>query len=66
MYALATALEGRSRMAWYVETLGGGREMPEYGQRALADASAKMGGRGAGRWEWAVRRELRDDPSLLG
>jgi ribulose-5-phosphate 4-epimerase/fuculose-1-phosphate aldolase len=66
MYARATALEGRSRMAWYVETLGGGREMPEYGQRALADASAKMGGRGAGRWEWAVRRELRDDPSLLG
>jgi ribulose-5-phosphate 4-epimerase/fuculose-1-phosphate aldolase len=66
MYTRASALEGRSRMAWYVETLGGGREMPEYGQQALGESSKRSGGTGIpGLWEWAVRRELRHDPTLL-
>jgi L-fuculose-phosphate aldolase len=62
----AVALEGRARMAWHVEAIGNGREMPESGQQALVTLSRKhFQGRIPGLWEWSVRRELRADPTLL-
>jgi ribulose-5-phosphate 4-epimerase/fuculose-1-phosphate aldolase len=64
MYTRAAALESRSRMAWYVEALGGGREVPQHAQQASATGPARANGI-PGMWEWAVRRELRADPTLL-
>jgi ribulose-5-phosphate 4-epimerase/fuculose-1-phosphate aldolase len=67
VFSRAVSLEVRCRVAWHVEAIGGGREMPEYGQRALVElGQKKLGNRAPGLWEWAVRRELRADPTLLG
>jgi ribulose-5-phosphate 4-epimerase/fuculose-1-phosphate aldolase len=66
VFGRAVNLEGRCRIAWQVEAVGGGREMPEYGQQALRELSKRaFNGRSPGMWEWAVRRELRADPTLM-
>ena len=65
-YSRAVGLERRCRMAWYAQALDGAREMPEAAQHAVSELGrTKHGGRGPGLWEWAVRRELRADPSLV-
>ncbi len=60
------AFEWRCRQAWMVEAVGGGCAMPDYGVRSLVTAVEANGGLPkAPMWEWAIRRELRHDPSLL-
>jgi L-ribulose-5-phosphate 4-epimerase len=58
----AVALEYRSRRAWQVEVLGGGRELPE---PARSFFRASDGEGFVGFFEAMVRRELRMDPTLL-
>jgi ribulose-5-phosphate 4-epimerase/fuculose-1-phosphate aldolase len=58
----AVALEYRSRRAWYVESLGAGRELPQP-VRAFFEASDGEGFTGF--FEAMARRELRRDPTLL-
>lgn len=58
----AVALEQRCRHAWHVEALGGGRELPEPARSFFRGSD----GEGfIGFWEAMVRRELRDDPTLV-
>lgn len=58
----AVALEQRCRHAWYVEALGGGRELPEPARGFFR----RSDGEGfIGFWEAMARRELLADPSLL-
>ena len=62
-YRRAVALEWRCRNAWMVEAAGGGPGAPE----AIIRQFGPSNGDGfTGYWETAVRRELREDPSLLG
>jgi ribulose-5-phosphate 4-epimerase/fuculose-1-phosphate aldolase len=61
-YMRAYTLEWRSKRAWQVETLGGGRALPddvalEYG-RSFEPLSQSW-------WETEVRMELRRDASVL-
>jgi L-fuculose-phosphate aldolase len=66
VYSRAHALELRCRLAWYVEAVGPGRAMPDDARRAVAEITERrFEGRAPGLWEWAVRRELRLDPTLL-
>ncbi len=66
VFSRAYALELRCRLAWHVEAVGPGRPMPEMAQRSIVDAVERVfAGRAPGLWEWAVRRELRADPTLL-
>jgi L-ribulose-5-phosphate 4-epimerase len=58
----AVALEQRSRHAWQVGALGGGRPLPEPA-RSFFQASDGEGFLGF--WEAMARRELRLDPTLL-
>jgi ribulose-5-phosphate 4-epimerase/fuculose-1-phosphate aldolase len=58
----AVALEYRSRRAWYVESLGNGRELPE---PARSFFRASDGEGFVGFFEAMARRELRLDPDLL-
>jgi ribulose-5-phosphate 4-epimerase/fuculose-1-phosphate aldolase len=58
----AVALEQRCRHAWFVEALGGGRELPE----PVRSMFARSDGTGFhGFWEAMARRELVADPTLL-
>jgi ribulose-5-phosphate 4-epimerase/fuculose-1-phosphate aldolase len=58
----AVALEQRCRHAWHVESLGGGRELPDPARSFFASSN----GEGfIGFWEAMAREELRADPSLL-
>ena len=58
----AVALEYRSRRAWHVETVGGGRELPG----PARDFFRASDGEGfVGFFEAMARRELRRDPTLL-
>lgn len=66
VFTRCAALESRCRVAWRVEALGGGVEMPEPAQRALHAVNRdRFDFHSPGLWEWAVRRELRADPTLL-
>ena len=59
----AVALEQRCRNAWHVEALWGGKELANDVQEKML----RSDGTGfIGFWEAAARRELREDPSLLG
>lgn len=58
----AVALEQRCRHAWHVESLGGGRELPEPARSFFA---ASNGGGFVGFWEAMARRELRRDPAIV-
>jgi L-ribulose-5-phosphate 4-epimerase len=58
----AVALEYRSRRAWQMEALGGGRELPEPA-RSFFEHSDGEGF--VGFFEAMARQELRRDPSLL-
>jgi ribulose-5-phosphate 4-epimerase/fuculose-1-phosphate aldolase len=58
----AVALEYRSRRAWQVEVLGGGRELPD---PARSFFRASDGEGFVGFFEAMARRELRMDPTLL-
>jgi L-ribulose-5-phosphate 4-epimerase len=58
----AVALEYRSRRAWQVEVLGGGRQLPD---PARSFFRASDGEGFAGFFEAMARRELRADPTLL-
>ncbi len=58
----AVALEYRSRRAWHVEALGGGRELPE---PARSFFTASDGEGFIGFFEAMARQELREDPTLL-
>ncbi|GJM36953.1 MAG: hypothetical protein DHS20C19_03200 [Acidimicrobiales bacterium] len=65
VFSRCVALENRCRVAWRVEALGGGMEMPEPAQRSLLAVNRdRFGFRSPGLWEWAVRQELREDPTL--
>lgn len=56
------ALEQRSRIAWHVEALGGGKGLPP----AVADKMVQSDGDGfIGFWESSARQVLRADPTLL-
>jgi L-ribulose-5-phosphate 4-epimerase len=58
----AVALEYRSRRAWQVEVLGGGRELPDPARSFFRSSD----GEGfVGFFEAMARRELRMDPTLL-
>ena len=57
-YLNAVVLEWRCRQAWFVQALGGGRQMPEAGRVAIERGMARSGGLSPGKWEWAVRQEL--------
>ena len=59
----AVALEYRSRRAWQVEAVGGGRELPE---PARSFFRASDGDGFVGFFEAMARRELRRDPDCLG
>lgn len=63
-YFRSVILEARCRLAWRVEAIGGGRPMPEAGRAALFESVRKAGGRPPSLWGWAVRREVRNCPSL--
>jgi L-ribulose-5-phosphate 4-epimerase len=58
----AVALEYRSRRAWQLEALGGGRELPE---PAMSFFGSSDGEGFVGFFEAMVRSELRRDPALL-
>ncbi len=58
----AVALEQRCRNAWYVEAIGGGRELPDPARSFFA---ASDGEGFIGFWEAMARRELRLDPGFL-
>jgi len=58
----AVALEQRCRNAWHVESIGGGRELPEPARSFFANSD----GEGfIGFWEAMARREIRLDPQFL-
>ena len=58
----AVALEYRSRRAWYVESLGSGRQLPDPARSFFASSD----GEGfLGFFEAMARHELRRDPTLL-
>ncbi len=58
----AVALEHRSRRAWQVEALGGGRELPDPARSFFRESD----GEGfIGFFEAMARQELRADPTLL-
>jgi L-fuculose-phosphate aldolase len=61
----ANALEWRCKQAWLVEAIGGGVPMPVYGQRSLVAQAKAEGEVDTYAWQWAVRQELRADPSVL-
>lgn len=60
----SAALEARCRLAWRVEAVGGGREMPAAGaERVLAAVEGNLSG---DRYYHAmIRREILADPSVL-
>jgi ribulose-5-phosphate 4-epimerase/fuculose-1-phosphate aldolase len=58
VYTNALTLEWRARQAWFVEAIGGGGEVPDYGRTAIETAVAGRGGVIPCLWEWAVRREI--------
>jgi ribulose-5-phosphate 4-epimerase/fuculose-1-phosphate aldolase len=59
----AVALEYRSRRAWEVEAVGGGRELPEPARSFFRSSD----GEGfVGYFEAMARQELRLDPTLVG
>jgi ribulose-5-phosphate 4-epimerase/fuculose-1-phosphate aldolase len=60
----AVTLERRCRMGWYVEQLGGGPVMPRPAVNAVLEARRELGGFPE-LWEWAVRRELSLDGTVL-
>jgi ribulose-5-phosphate 4-epimerase/fuculose-1-phosphate aldolase len=64
-FTRSTTLEWRCKQAWYVEAIGGGKAMPPPGREWLAELFVASGGIAPTQWPWAVRRELRADPSLL-
>jgi ribulose-5-phosphate 4-epimerase/fuculose-1-phosphate aldolase len=65
-YLNALCLEWRCRQAWMVKALGAGeRAMPAAGREAIENGIARFNGTVPGKWEWAVRRELRADPDVL-
>jgi L-fuculose-phosphate aldolase len=59
------SLEWRSQQAWMVEAAGGGVPMPDEGVRAMEELAISHGEVFEHQWEWAVRRELRRDRSVL-
>ena len=62
-YHRAAILEWRSRQAWHVETLGGG--VPIRPELHASFASRFDASSAPGLFEATVRRELREDPSVL-
>jgi L-fuculose-phosphate aldolase len=60
----AVTIERRCRLAWRVEQIGGGPLMPRPAIRAVLDARRSLGGFPQ-LWEWAVRRELTEDDSVV-
>jgi ribulose-5-phosphate 4-epimerase/fuculose-1-phosphate aldolase len=60
------SLEWRCKQAWHVEAIGGGGPISQYGERVMLET---FNGRSAGviphLFEWAARREIRHDPSVL-
>ncbi len=64
-YSRALSLEWRCRQAWYVEAIGAKNVMPDVGQDFFRNSYQTKGGVQPNLWPWAVRRELRADPSLL-
>ena len=59
----AMTFEWRCKQAWHVEAIGGGTPVPIKGQDALIMAKASSDKWIY--WDWAVRREIRKDPSIL-
>jgi ribulose-5-phosphate 4-epimerase/fuculose-1-phosphate aldolase len=64
-YGRAISLEWRCRQAWFVEAVGGGKAVPEHGQRAILEQFSKWNNVSPTLWNWAVRREIRTDPDVL-
>lgn len=65
-FVYATTLEWRCKQAWHVHAIGGESVMPKQGRDWLAATiAATPGGVPPNEWPYAVRRELRADPTLL-
>jgi ribulose-5-phosphate 4-epimerase/fuculose-1-phosphate aldolase len=65
-HALALAIEWRCRRAWEVESVGAGPPMAAEGHDRIVTAiEEECDGRPPFLWEWAVRQELRRDPSVI-
>ena len=64
-YNRATALEWRCQQAWRVEAIGGKNAMPKLAQESIVSQVRPHGGVIGGLWEWAVRGELRNDPTII-
>jgi ribulose-5-phosphate 4-epimerase/fuculose-1-phosphate aldolase len=64
-YFRCSAFEWRCRLAWRVESMGGGVPMPEVQQRVFVDFLNDIGEVPPNVWEAEVRRELRNDPGAF-
>jgi ribulose-5-phosphate 4-epimerase/fuculose-1-phosphate aldolase len=62
-YLRATTLEWRSRQAWHVEAVGGGRALPAEVHEQFGRIFDQVNFPGL--FEAMARRELRDDPSVI-
>jgi L-fuculose-phosphate aldolase len=64
-YTRSSCLEWRCKQAWFAEAIGAKNTVPEYGAKSISESMAAFGGQTPWMWEWAARREIRIDPSVL-